>query len=114
VLGKATAEQKYGCQDVGLYWSLSEHLLLVMLCLLMSKKKQGLVWFLVEGGSNGMKIHNHAVQRVQPSSLHHSGINYSPLFSIHIVLKKRWEYYPLAYHLAPIYLPLDVSCFLFL
>lgn len=73
--GKATTEQKYGCQDVGLYWSLSEHLLLVMLCLLMSKTEQGFVWFLEEGGSNGMKIHNHAAHRVQPLSPHHSGIN---------------------------------------
>lgn len=73
--GKATTEQKYGCQEVGLYWSLSEHLLLVMLCLLMSKTKQGFVCFLEEGGSHGMKIHKHAVHRVQPSSPHYSGIN---------------------------------------
>ena len=72
---KATAEQKYGCQEAGLYWSLLEHLLLVMLCLLMSKTKQGLVRFLEEGGSHGMKIHKHAVHRVQLSSPCHSGIN---------------------------------------
>lgn len=75
VPGKVTAEQKYGCQEVGLYWSLSEHLQLVMMRLLMSKTKQEFVWVLEEGVSHIMKIHKHAVHRTQPSSPCHSGIN---------------------------------------
>lgn len=67
-------------QEVGLFWSLSEHLLLVMMHLLMSKTKQGFVWFLEEGVSHIMKIHKHSVHRIQPSSPCHSGINQSTIF----------------------------------